>query len=127
MSETREPVGPAKEEHLSATPDASVQQSTDEQPGVRLDWSAADDVPAQRGNVVQIQFMGTEMLLTLGMVLPPIALAGMTPEQTAKYLSEHSLPVRQITKVLLSQEATTVLAGHLQQTPSPAPAEETGS
>ena len=117
MTETREPAGP----------DAAVEQTTEEKPSVRLDWSDADNVPVQQANVVQVQFMGTEMLLTLGMALPPIAMAGMTPEQTDKYLREHSIPIRQITKVLLSQEAMKVLAGYLQPASSSVPAEGTRS
>ena len=120
MLETREPAGSAKEE--------SPRGSDDDQPmmTIRLDWSAADGVPAQHANVVQVQFMGTDMLLTLGVVLPTIAMVGMTPEQTAEYLRENRLPVRQITKAVLSQEATRVLASHLQLAQPPA-AEETES
>ena len=127
MSKTREPAGPAKGESLNAAPDTPSQQSTGKQPMVWLDWSAADDAPVQQANVVQVQFMGDDMLLTLGVVVPPIAMAGMTPGQMAEYLDEHTVPVKQIVKTLISQEATRVLAGHLQLTPSPAPTEGAGS
>ena len=123
MPETREPVESAKDD----APGAPGQRSTDEQPYVRLDWSAADDAPIQQANVVQVQFMGADMVLTLGVVVPPIAMAGMTPEQIAEYLNENSVPVKQAVKILLSKEATGVLARHLQLASSPAPAEESQS
>ena len=119
MPGTGERAGSAKEEPPRDS-DADQPQT------IRLDWSAADDVPAQHANVVQVQFLGTDMLLTLGVVLPTIAMAGMTPEQTAEYLRENRLPVRQITKAVLSQEATRVLASHLQPAQPPA-VEETES
>ena len=119
MAETRESEGPVKEE-------PSVQQSTEEQPSIRLDWSAADDVPVQRVNVVKVQFMGTDMLLTLGIVLPPVAMSDMNTKQTEKYLRENSVPIKQITRALLSREAVMVLASQL-PIPSPVSDEDPAS
>ena len=91
---------------------------------VRLDWSAADDVPVQPANLVIVQTVGTEIVLSFGHAPPPIAM-GMVNDQVAEYLKEHRVPVQQVARFTLPVPIATLLMKFLQaHLPSEADAEQ---
>lgn len=78
----------------------------------RLDWSAARTVSTQPANMVLVQGVGEELILSFGHAVPPIALAGMTTEQMNEHLKDHPVAVQQISRFTLPiGTARTLLKG----------------
>ena len=82
---------------------------------IRLDWSAVHAVSAQPANVVLVQGVGEELILSFGHAAPPIALATMTGEQTTEYLKDHPVPVQQATRLTLPIGTARTLMKGLQE------------
>ena len=85
-----------------------------------LDWSQGL-IDAQPANVAQVQTFGTDVVLTFGLVLPPIALSGMPRDAIDEYLREHRVPVQQIRRVVMSRDVARQLMGWMQAHLSDAP------
>ena len=97
---------------------------------IRLNWGEdADSVPAHPANVVLVQSMGTDLILTIGHATPPIAMASMTPEQVTEHLRSHAVPIRPVTRLVMPESTARVLVRALQSNlPSePEPEQEASS
>ena len=81
---------------------------------IQLDWSDADAVPAQAANLVMMQGMGTEVILSFGHAAPPIAMATMAEDQQGEYLKEHPVKVQQVARFTLPVHVARVLMNVLQ-------------
>ena len=90
---------------MSATPPAAGFQ-------VRVDWSAADDLPVMASNVFLIQQTGQEFLITFGTAVPPIFESPPTSEQLK---SIQSIKAKPIVRLALTPGRIVELLGHLQQ------------
>ena len=76
---------------------------------VQLDWSAADAVPVLPANLVLVQTVGAEVILSFGHAPPPIAMASIANEQLGEYLREHRVPVQHVARFTLPVPIATVL------------------
>ena len=81
---------------------------------IELDWSDGDVVPAQPANLVQVQGLGTEVILSFGHVAPPIAMSTMEEDQRDEYLKGHRQKVQQIARFTLSEHVARLLMSILQ-------------
>ena len=90
---------------MSATPPPTGLQ-------VKVDWSAAEDLPVMASNVFLIQQTGQEFLITFGSAVPPIFETQPTPEQLAKIKSIKAKP---IIRMALTPGRAVELLQHLQQ------------
>lgn len=82
---------------------------------VRLDWTGAREVPARPVNVVLVQGVGDELILSFGHAPPPIAVAPMTDDQQAEYLKKHAVEVQQIGRFTLPVNVARTLMRSLQE------------
>ena len=89
---------------------------------ILLDWDKGR-IDTQPANVAQVQTFGTDVVLTFGLVLPPIELSGIPRGEIDRYLSEHKVPVQQIRRVVMSRDVARQLMGWMQSHLSPAPAD----
>ena len=81
----------------------------------RLDWSEGRDVHAQPANVVLVQSLGEEIILSLGHAPPPIATATLSGDDLVKFFEETTVPVQGITRFTLPVSTSRVLAKGLEQ------------
>ena len=83
---------------------------------MRLDWSS-ERPDAQLANTVQVQRFGSDLILSLGIALPPFALTGMSQEEITDYLETHKVPVRKVRRIVLplpvAQELVSQIKGNL--------------
>lgn len=76
---------------------------------MHLDWSGADSTRVRSANVVLVQSLGEEIILSFGHASPSVATAEMTGEEKAKFFEENTVPVRQITQVTLPPSVAKML------------------
>ena len=86
----------------------------EEQVQIRLDWGDADKIPAQMANVVLIQGLGADLILTLGHALPTVSMATMSTEQLNEHLKRHPVPVQRTSRFVLPEHAARLLLSSLQ-------------
>ena len=82
---------------------------------VSLDWTGARAVPAQPANVVLVQGVGDELILSFGHAPPPVAIATMNKKQMATYLKDHAIEVQQIARFTLPVIAASALMRGIQE------------
>jgi hypothetical protein len=92
---------------MSATPPAPPIGLT-----LKVDWTAADDLPVMASNVFLIQQTGQEFLLTFGSAVPPTFEAPPTPEQLANL---RTIKARPIVRMALTPGRIVELLQNLQQ------------
>ena len=79
---------------------------------IRLDWSEGHTASAQPVNVLLVQSLGEEVILSLGHAPPPLAVVGMNDKQVAEYLKGHGVAVQRISRFTLPiGTARTLLKG----------------
>ncbi len=74
-----------------------------------LDWGSEKPDP-QMANAVQVQRFGQDVILSLGIVLPPFALTGMSHEEITEYLKTNNVPVHQVRRTVLPRPVAHQLA-----------------
>ena len=60
---------------------------------LKIDWSAADDLPVMASNIFLIQQTGQEFLITFGSAVPPIFETSPTAEQIANLSTIKAKPI----------------------------------
>ena len=71
-------------------------------------------VPAQPANLVLMQGMGTEVILSFGHAPPPVAMATMEEDQQAEYLKGRHVKVQQIVRFTMPVHVARLLMNILQ-------------
>ena len=81
---------------------------------VNMDWSGDADADARPVNTVQVQELGTELIVYFGHATPPIPIAAMDEEQAKEFFAGNSIKVRQVTRHVLTAHAAAILVSSLQ-------------
>ena len=93
---------------------------------VQLDWTDARDVVAQPANVVLVQGLRGEVVLSLGHAPPPIAMAALDEEGVREFVKNNPVKVQQIARITLPVHVAAGLAQTIADLLS-APEEEAAS
>ena len=80
---------------------------------IQLDWSGARDVVAQPANMVLVQGLRGEFILSFGHAPPPIAMATLDEAETIEFVKNNAIKVQQITRVTLHPHIAKVLVQNL--------------
>lgn len=78
-----------------------------------FDWDSAKPA-VEEANVAQVQRFGSNVILTFGTVLPPIALTGMTENEIKTYLQKHRVPVSNVRRIVVSADIAQFLLSQIQ-------------
>lgn len=81
---------------------------------MKLDWDDIASVDARPANVVLVQEMEGDFLVSFGYAPPPVALLSLDEKKGQEYLDENGVKVTQITRILLKGHAAAVLVGTLE-------------
>lgn len=76
---------------------------------VQLDWTGAREVVAQPANVVLVQGLRDEIVVSFGHAPPPVAMATLDEKETVEFIRNNAIKVQQITRISLSLNAARVL------------------
>ena len=85
---------------------------------MKMDWDSIASADARPANVVLVQEMEGDFLVTFGYAPPPVALLSLDDKESQEYLDENAIKVMQITRILLKGHAAAVLVGTLENHPS---------
>ena len=77
----------------------------------KIKWGASE--PIRPANVVLVQGIEDEVILSFGCVAPHIAMAVMNEEQAEEFAKEHSLAVEHATRFILPARVATILMENL--------------
>ena len=80
---------------------------------IQLDWSDARNVVAQPANMVLVQGIRGECVLSFGHAPPPIAMAELDEAETMEFVKNNAIKVQQITRVTLPPHTAKVLVQNL--------------
>ena len=83
-----------------------------------LVWDGVDSVDARPANVVLVQEMEGDFLVSFGYAPPPVALMPLDEQESQKYLDKHGVKVNQLTRILLKKHAAAILVGTLENNQS---------
>ena len=81
---------------------------------IRLDWSGSRDIPTQPANLVVVQAIQSEFVLTFGYAPPPVEAAAGDDAAAAAYFNNNAVKVQQITQLTLPAHAAENLLKGLQ-------------
>ena len=81
---------------------------------IQLDWSAGTDTPARPANLVLVQSLRDEYVLTFGHAPPPIE-GAMHEDAMDDYLEKNPVKVQQITRLTLPTFTASILVEALGQ------------
>ena len=82
---------------------------------VRLDWSQGKDVHARPVNVVLVQGIGEEVVVSLGHAPPPVETASLNGDDLTKYFKKAPMSVQQIARFTLAAGMAGTLAKRLEE------------
>ena len=77
----------------------------------KLKWGSAE--PIRPANVVLVQGIEDEVILSFGCVAPHVAMAVMSEQQAQEFTKEHSLDVEHATRFILPVRVATMLMENL--------------
>lgn len=90
------------------------EQTSDDEQTLSLDWTRGRDVVAVPANVVLVQRLRDEVVLSFGHALPPIEVAEMSGEEMSRYFETNKkVPVQRIVRLALTSDAAALLANNL--------------
>ena len=79
----------------------------------KIKWGASE--PIRPANVVLVQGIEDEVILSFGCVAPHIAMAVMNEEQAEEFAKEHSLAIEHGTRFILPARVATILMKSLKE------------
>ena len=94
-----------------------------------LDWGS-EKPDTQMANAVQVQRFGEDVILSLGIALPPFALTGMSHEEITEYLKTNNVPIHQVRRTVLplpvARELAKLILANLPALPTDNAEEQSG-